>query len=979
MACARSGGRPRSLLRLALDLFVLSIPCSGQAQSISTSTPVPPLQWLNLTSLLSGSPAPPLKDPSIGYDETSRTLLIFGGESQGGFPQSQTYLLDLDTLTWSIPHPPGLLTSTPPARSAAVGGGDFAASYREAHIIIGGKGNGSQPLSDVWAFDYNNHFWSQVSVTPGGPARLDAVGGIDITVPFDPSGSQGPTNTFYLMGGTQSSGSALSAVPLSETWQLSISGTLSANLPNSVVGSWVQQTIGNEPAVSGQGGTVLKQQLVSYGGCTNTASPNTSCVQGGSYVIDVADGTAIAPAGCATPRLGAAVVPNMNGFSSGFNTQVFVLLGLFDTSAWNDGGGLAKGEVDVLDIMGGSWSRVLPAGDPGQSGGTPTFPPPREGAAAIAISSGLVGSPRNAFSDTIVFGGRDAAGNYLSDMWLLRAYNASLSQSNQQWSGFGNGQLQTGVNANGQGVSVQYLTSCASAITSKPTSHTSSASSGTPTGSPSTTSPSTTSPPPSNVTLPTYNISLTHKILAPVSIVLLLPAIILYRLSLPSTTTLQSSSNASSLTFMSGLAVLVAYGIGIAGLTSSFTSISRPGSGALTKRGPPPNTVLKTAHGQAGLALFVALYGLIPVLFLSYFVWQRLAFSARNGRPLSLRPERRRADSTDTAEKLNAFKPSTDATGQSNVGPSRATSPPPGHTPSKAKARSWGASFFLHRDGRASSESAAETEATNGHRPFEVVNRPARVRHASTSGTINLSDSSHRMPPRNLSELSWLDRRRSVNAVGELDYALSQLNNRPTPSTPATAEVLMQHLPSPQARRAVMPPTVEIVLHSLLHALILGMCVFTLIALWSRAPRATFAVFLAWMAVFYITLLGLAWNGRPQNSTLTVLVSRLRGDVQFTAVPTATPIASRPMSMSGTTDHLPFQTEGRGPYLHQPPFQAAPHEEDVYSTSHGPLSDGEVSEEDEDTRQRRIEDEIGRRDVSIITVPKRKLWITNPS
>ena len=40
------------------------------AQNISTSIPVPPLQWLNLSGLLHGSSPPPLKDAAIGYDET---------------------------------------------------------------------------------------------------------------------------------------------------------------------------------------------------------------------------------------------------------------------------------------------------------------------------------------------------------------------------------------------------------------------------------------------------------------------------------------------------------------------------------------------------------------------------------------------------------------------------------------------------------------------------------------------------------------------------------------------------------------------------------------------------------------------------------------------------------------------------------------------------------------------------------------------
>jgi hypothetical protein len=63
-----------------------------RAQAISTSAQIPPLQWLNLTGLLQGPAAPPLKDASIGYDDPTRTLIIFGGESQGGLPQQQTYL-----------------------------------------------------------------------------------------------------------------------------------------------------------------------------------------------------------------------------------------------------------------------------------------------------------------------------------------------------------------------------------------------------------------------------------------------------------------------------------------------------------------------------------------------------------------------------------------------------------------------------------------------------------------------------------------------------------------------------------------------------------------------------------------------------------------------------------------------------------------------------------------------------------------------
>ena len=39
----------------------------------------------------------------------------------------------------------------------------------------------------------------------------------------------------------------------------------------------------------------------------------------------------------------------------------------------------------------------------------------------------------------------------------------------------------------------------------------------------------------------------------------------------------------------------------------------------------------------------------------------------------------------------------------------------------------------------------------------------------------------------------------------------------------------------------------------------------------------------------------------------------------------------------------------------------------------------EQDEEDEETRQRRIEEELSRRDVSIVTVPKRRLYLLNPN
>ena len=78
---------------LTLVLLLVYWPSVARTQSISTDTPLPPLQWINLSKIgLTGPAPPPLKDASIGYYDTGQTLLIFGGESPSGFAQSATYL-----------------------------------------------------------------------------------------------------------------------------------------------------------------------------------------------------------------------------------------------------------------------------------------------------------------------------------------------------------------------------------------------------------------------------------------------------------------------------------------------------------------------------------------------------------------------------------------------------------------------------------------------------------------------------------------------------------------------------------------------------------------------------------------------------------------------------------------------------------------------------------------------------------------------
>jgi hypothetical protein len=207
-----------------------------------------------------------------------------------------------------------------------------------------------------------------------------------------------------------------------------------------------------------------------------------------------------------------------------------------------------------------------------------------------------------------------------------------------------------------------------------------------------------------------------------------------------------------------------------------------------------------------------------------------------------------------------------------------------------------------------------------------------------------------------------------------------QINTRPRASTPATTTHLsaqaLSDPPTAKLQRPVIPAKEEIAIRILTHVLILGLCILSLVELWKRASRGLFVAFLIWTVSFYIILVILSWNGRPRYSTLTVLLCNIRGTGQSTSAPIGTPNASRPISMAGTDQ---FQ-EPRNPYLHQPSFYPAA-EDDLQSGSYAGLRSEpeEESEDDDDARQRRIEDEIGRRDVSIVTVPKRKLWVVNPS
>ena len=163
------------------------------------------------------------------------------------------------------------------------------------------------------------------------------------------------------------------------------------------------------------------------------------------------------------------------------------------------------------------------------------------------------------------------------------------------------------------------------------------------------------------------------------------------------------------------------------------------------------------------------------------------------------------------------------------------------------------------------------------------------------------------------------------------------------------------------------PSTITSLAHILLHALLIALCVLSLIALWDRAPIAAFVVFVVWIVCFYLLIFILAWHGIPRVSILTVLISRLRDD------PRKEP--PRPATSTSHYESIPFP----GPYSNQPPYRPAQETEYPTSLSHADhTAEDYCDDEDDDERQRQIEEEISRRDVNIVTVPRRKLVVTNP-
>ncbi|KAH9814719.1 hypothetical protein DFH28DRAFT_928824 [Melampsora americana] len=437
--------------------------------------PLPPMEWIKLNPSGSSSPPPISHGCLIGPTYTSQSspvstpasgsVYLFGGRSSTGTTSNNLFVLDYTVTSpaWSQPtsSPSNtLFTSTPSPRSHMICGWDAASNYRNQFSVFGGRSSDGSPLNDYWFFDPANSFWAEpVSVNPRKPSPLyGAMGGIDPTyVPTAPSTS----SALIYMGGSNSTSSA----PLTPSG-LIIDGQLGSNTNTITLNvSDLTGGVGGDPnsnnLVKGRWGTsstiMPGSKLVVFSGCnTNPSdefeeSPNPTCSLTSGGILNF--GSNFSPVTlnssttsswqsfnyCPAPRIGGTMVPNRNTFDSSYSQQVIMIGGRPDLENWNDQGGSGLGEVDVLDVSSGTWSRVIPAQKDGEKFRQ------KEGVIALALGHSIgATSSSNGATDILVYGGIDVAtGEASSELWVLRLHGGRMT---------GNGTT--------SGVQMSYLPSC---------------------------------------------------------------------------------------------------------------------------------------------------------------------------------------------------------------------------------------------------------------------------------------------------------------------------------------------------------------------------------------------------------------------------------------------------------------------------------------------------------------------------------------
>ena len=315
-------------------------------------------------------------------------------------------------------------------------------------------------------------------------------------------------------------------------------------------------------------------------------------------------------------------------------------------------------------------------------------------------------------------------------------------------------------------MSIQYQSQCAQQLASTSTSAISSTGTTATSGG----SPSNTAAPLASNSA-TFDVSAGHKILSPVSLAVALVATVIARLAFPPADYSPTTEYHPALLYVAAAASVVAYAAGVAGFAISLTSTTRtsPTSANLQRRsGTSPDIFIKTAHGQAGLAFFVGLYGLVPLLALSLWVARRVTCVSHETQVDDDVPGKSLQD--QECGPLTGEKDS--AAARRPVSPAQSAPEVPSTTASSVRDRRQRTQSVpgLFPGWTREPSEHSEPGPSTASKGFEVMNRPRRA-----SGGMALyppRDFTHRPRVdliRSLGDISWLERRRSVGVVVSTD------------------------------------------------------------------------------------------------------------------------------------------------------------------------------------------------------------------
>lgn len=172
---------------------------------------------------------------------------------------------------------------------------------------------------------------------------------------------------------------------------------------------------------------------------------------------------------------------------------------------------------------------------------------------------------------------------------------------------------------------------------------------------------------------------------------------------------------------------------------------------ALASRSISSSLHLKTTHGKIGLVLFTLLYGIVP----GFLAASSCRRAKRKSPSSNITKDEKPASISATTDKGTAFN-----------------SPAPSVLlpafPNSSASNTWRPTSWPVSGANSTSQGLVDETEEVEARPstpgagtgFQVLNRPARVRHASAPSPEHLP-----MTSRRLGEVDWLKRRRTLNSV----------------------------------------------------------------------------------------------------------------------------------------------------------------------------------------------------------------------